>query len=187
MSEVFSASRDGRKPCDVCLRAQTIRRGRKSLSTFWCERVKKLWTICSTVAVVTWTRDGKRMGTGGLVCLHFPLRLEELWKTWRRLNPLPLLPVWPRDLPQSHTVHTNSVQRGDCNWWIPRFSLLWADVEPWYIYSHVGTVSGSHCVLLSSIYPAGYPLKSNKWFLILSQRRIGHWGMWEMKAEHRRM
>lgn len=29
-------------------------------------------------------------------------------------------------------------------------------------------MSGSHCVLLPSIHPAGYPLKSNKWFFILS-------------------
>lgn len=68
------------------------------------------------------------------------LRLEELWETERQLNPLSvdalMLPVWPGDLPQSQT---HSVRREDCNWWIPRFFLLWADVEPWDIYTHVGT------------------------------------------------
>ncbi len=79
-----------------------------------------------------WEEDGNRRPALS-TC---PLRLEELWKTGKRLNPPPLLPVWPRDLPQSQT---RSEQREDCNWWIPRFSLLWADVEARDIYSHVGT------------------------------------------------
>lgn len=48
-------------------------------------------------------------------------------------------------------------------------------------------MSGSQRAPFSSIHPAGYPLKSNKWFLILSKRRIGRWGMWEMEAEHNGM
>lgn len=137
----FPASRDERKASDVRLRARLIMRGRKSLSPVWCEHVKESWAICSTVAVVTWTRDEKRMGTGSP---HPYLHAHSDWKSYGRLkgrlNPLSvdgfMLPVWPGDLPQSQT---HSVQREDCNWWIPRFSLLWADVEPWDIYSHAGT------------------------------------------------
>lgn len=100
----------GRKPFDVLYVSDrtplSIGRGRKSLSTVWCERVKVLWAIYSTVAVVTWTRDEERMGTGGLLCLH----AHSDWENYGRLEgSLILLSVDDSMFPVclNHT-HTNT-------------------------------------------------------------------------------
>lgn len=103
--------------------------------TVWFERVKELWAICSTVAVVTCTTNERRMGRGG--------HAHSDWKSYGRLEGGLILCLWMIPYSQSEQDislnHKRSVQREDCKQWIPRFSLLWADLEPWDIYSHVGT------------------------------------------------
>lgn len=126
----FTASREkgGNRLVYVSELSSSGEEGRHFLLLVWAWRSHLLHSSCGDPYNKP-EEDGNRRSC--------PLTLEELWKARRRPNPLPvddsLLPVWAR-----HQSHKHSEQGNDCKQWISRFSLPWADVEPWNIYSHVG-------------------------------------------------
>lgn len=118
----------GRKPSDVYVRARPIRRGRKWLSTVWCECVEELWPLCSTVAQVTWTRGGKWMGTDALLILHVHSDWKSYGRLEKRLNPR-LCSLSDQEICLNR-IHTHTVCRGsiaiDESPGFPSYKQMWS-------------------------------------------------------------